>query len=86
MAISAAELDAEFAPTPERGRLQKEYVVVTGSTGAAGDSTSYTSKRLGKIIGALGIGYNSISGPTLNLVAGEALGNNSKIIELLGTI
>lgn len=85
MPITAAELDGEFAQTPERGRLQKEFVVITGSTGAAGDSVSYTSKRFGKVIGALGIGYNTINGATLNLVAGEALGNNQKIITLLGT-
>ena len=84
MAISAAALGGEFAPTPERGRLQKEYVVVTGSTGAAQDSTVYTSLKFSQILGALGIGYTTITGNQITLVCGEALANSNKIVEILG--
>jgi len=84
MAITAAALDGEFAPIPERGRVAKELVVITGSTGAAQDSVVYTSQRFSQILGARGIGYTTITGNQITLVCGEALSNSKKIVDIIG--
>jgi hypothetical protein len=84
MAISAAPLDAEFAAMPERGRVGKELVMITGSTGAAQDSVVYTSQRFSRNRGAKGIGFTTINGNQITLVCGEALANSQKIVEIVG--
>jgi hypothetical protein len=84
MPIAAAPLPGEFAAMPERGRVGKELVVITGTTGAAQDTVVYTSQRFSQILGAKGIGYSTIAGNQITLVCGEALANNSKIVEIVG--
>lgn len=83
MAISAAlDTDIPFVPDNKRNGLISEFVKITGSTGAAGDTATYTPSYC-LPIKVIGMPY-AISAGVITFTADVALSNNNKTVEVLG--
>lgn len=85
MAISAAITSGQSYPERQTDGRIAEYVTVTGSTGAAGDSTTYTTSFLQRPDRVEGGAFQaSFSGKVVTLTASPALGNRTAVIKVSG--
>lgn len=92
MAISATQYTASgflgSAPgfnVPQRSPLGGEYVQITGSTGAAGDTTTYTPANGEVPVQVEGGAFTitSVSGATATIKALVALNNDAVVVRML---
>lgn len=85
MAISAAKYAGiSFAPDSRRSPYLSELVQITGSTGVAGDTTTYTPQA-GTPVEIVGGAFriSSITGNQATIQAKVALGNDPVVVEML---
>lgn len=85
MSIAAAKFTGiSFAPDSRRSPYLSELVQITGSTGAADETTTYTPQA-GTPVAIVGGGFliSSISGATATIKAKVALGNDAVVVEML---
>lgn len=90
MAISAAYGGGDLGTESRRSTRPSEFVTITGSTGAADETTTYLCRHLKRNVKALGGSFLvpsetvTLAGVTVTLKAKVALGNDAVLVELIG--
>jgi len=90
MAISAAFAGIDMGPESRRSTRTSEVVAITGSTGIAGDTTTYRcrhSHKNAQILGgafAISASSTDLAGVTVTIKSVVALGDDVVHIEITG--